>query len=45
MLTERGWSWMLANQDKFALHKARASRLVHNAKPILALDEEDDIPF
>lgn len=45
MLTETGWAWVLANQDKFALHKPRPSQTARDARPVPSSVEEDDIPF
>lgn len=52
-LTERGWGWVLANQDRFALHKERPPRAGGRApygspipKASTGFDaKDDDIPF
>lgn len=45
MFTPKGWSWVLTNQDKFALHSPPPERVVRNAKPISVVGKDDDIPF
>ena len=50
-LTEKGWSWVLANQDRFALRKERAPRPTRPAtrsapKASTSFDDmDDDIKF
>jgi len=44
-LTEKGWAWVLSNQEKFAL-RAEPRATKPRAKPSTGFDEpDDDIPF